>query len=135
MTNPTAEACKKSVERIQNFDAKTLVRREDLGQLSFINAVEPAQKLIDFFNLIPTDFLDEVPDNIIGQIKSHADSVFNTFGSILNFSALQNSAGERDNLIEVLKNNFEPIFNGLHNVVSYLTSRKRDFGALEREAR
>lgn len=135
MTNPTAEACKKSVERIQNFDAKTLVRREDLGQLSFINAVEPAQKLIDFFNLIPTDFLDEVPDNILGQIKSHADSVFNTFGSILNFSALQNSAGERDNLIEVLKNNFEPIFNGLHNVVSYLTSRKRDFGALEREAR
>lgn len=135
MTNIATDDCAKSVKRIQDFDAQTLVRREDLGQLSFINAVDPAQKLIDFFNLIPTDFLHEVPDNILEQIKQNSDTIFNIFGSIMNFSALHNSAGERDNLIETLKNNFEPTFNSLHNVVSYLTSRKRDFSALEREAR
>ncbi|MCZ8186187.1 MAG: hypothetical protein O9308_07385 [Beijerinckiaceae bacterium] len=135
MSSAAVENCRQSVERIQLFDVLALVRKEDLGQLSFANAVDPAKRIVDFFKIIPVDHLNELPDSQADELRRHADHVFSVFDSILNFSALHNSASDRDSLIEALKNSYDPIFNSLFHLVSFLTSRQKDFASLERDAR
>jgi hypothetical protein len=71
MSEENLADCIKSIERLQSFDPRTLERKEALGPFAFTNAVHHAQKLVEFFRLIPIDFIKELPDNQIATLKQH----------------------------------------------------------------
>ena len=128
----------KSLERVQQFDATQLPRRDVLGSgLSFDAAVEPAQRIIGLFQQLPVEHLKELPDGPLQQIRDQANSFYSTLQSILKFSieTEANPSSTRQQYIDSLKSAYDQVFTIVHPLVGYLTSRQRDFGALEREAR
>ena len=126
-----------SLERVQNFDTSTLPREQDLGTaLNFAEAVEPAQRIINLFRQFPVQFLAELPPNRQKEIKNQADSFFNILNDVQKFDAKTPDAfSQRTNIISNLKNQYQPYFDSLFSLIAYGSSRLRDFGALEREAR
>ena len=126
-----------SLVRVQSFDTKTLPRREDLGrELSFEDAVEPAQRAQHLFSLIPADVLPQVPQGHRAQVRAAADAFFNILEQIQKFSAQQSSAMEiRQSLIQQLTSNYEAWYNQISPAILFVTSNRQDFSRLEREAR
>lgn len=126
-----------SLERVQSFDTRLLPQTEKLGKdTSFQEAVEPAQRIINLFAQFPIQYIAELPENHIDQIKSNADSFYNILEGITQFDSRQNDAyGRRTGLIQSLINQYPNYFNNLHPLISYGSSRLRDYSALERDAR
>lgn len=133
----TLEEARASLLRVQGFDATTLPRELDLGSaLNFADAVEPARRIINLFQQFPVQYLDELPQNRQNDIKNHADSFFNILSQVQKFDPKTNDAfGQRNNIINSLKNQYQPYFDALCGLIAYGSSRLRDFSALEREAR
>lgn len=129
---------KSALERIQTFDVQTLPRRESLGlALSFADAVEPAQKAVRLFQQIPSLYLDDLPERYLEEIKGAANSIYSVFNEILEFNPAveDGSPARRTSIITSLNNHYNSIFGQIFPLVSYLSSRERDLGSLEREAR
>ncbi len=126
-----------SLERVQNFDTSTLPRETELGsELNFRDAVEPAERIINLFRQFPSQYLTELPPNRQTEIKNQSDSFFNVLSQIQKFDPKTADAfGQRNSIINNLKNQYQPYFDTLCNLIAYGSSRLRDFGALEREAR
>lgn len=131
------EEARASLERVQTFDTSALPRERDLGsELNFRDAVEPAQRIIDLFRQFPIQYLADIPPNRQTEIKNQADSFFNILNQINKFDPKTNDAfGQRNSIINSLKNQYQPYFDLLCQPIAYGSSRLRDFGALEREAR
>jgi len=133
----TLKEARASLERVQNFDTATLPREHDLGsELNFREAVDHAQRIISLFRQFPVQYLVELPESRQQEIKNQADSFYNVLNQIQKFDPKTPDAfGQRNGIINNLKNQYEPYFNNLSNLIAYGSSRLRDFGALEREAR
>lgn len=131
------EQAKNSLGRIQSFDSKTLPREDVLGTLSFTEAVEPADQLIDLYKQLSIDVLEQLPDSYLQTIKDQADSSFNVLKSILDFNldTGNNPKAQRDYLLGALRENYAPVFESLHPLISYSVRKSTDFTRLEREAR
>lgn len=132
-----AEAAK-SIERVQKFDSSQLPRRDVLGSsLSFDAAVEPAERIIRLFQQLPIEHLKDLPTGPLTQIRDQANSFFSTLESIMKFSADTDGspAATRSQYVSSLTSSYDQIFTTIHPLIGYLTSRQRDFGALERDAR
>lgn len=127
-----------SLERIQNFDAETLPRVDDLGSsVNFQDAVEPAKRLISLYKRLSLSALQDFPVPVCQNIKSWADADFQKFQQILDFdvSSVDKPAPTRDQYIEALRNAYEPAFKNLHPYISYSLHRAADFQRLDTEAR
>jgi hypothetical protein len=131
------EEAASSLSRVQQFDPSKLIRRDELGsEMSFEPAEPLAQKVIDLFRQIPVDHLKGLPDNLLQLIKNEADSFFNLVTQVLEFkSSMNNATAQREALISQLGGCYTGYFSNLHNIISYISSQQRDYGALEREAR
>lgn len=131
------EETKESLERIQSFQSETLRRTEDLGaQLHFGDAVEPAQRLVDIFRRLSVEALQDFPDPVLENIKSHANNVFNLFKQIEEFSPESgNPKQQRQQIIDTLTATYPSIFQGLHPYISYSLHRAADFQRLDATAR
>lgn len=132
------DAAKDSLIRVQEFQIGDLPRREELGSaMSFEESLDHARRSIRLFQQIPIDHLQDLPEADLKKVKSNADTLYNTFSSMLAFSpsSADNPAATRTQLIEQLKSQYDSFFQALHPLIAYLTSRQRDFAALEREAR
>src|SRR5260370_37439389 len=80
------DEARQSLDRVQKFDTKTLPRESELGsRMSFAEAVEPADRLITLFRQFPLQYLPELPTNRLNELKSQADSFFNTLDQIIKF--------------------------------------------------
>lgn len=129
---------KNSLERMQAFDVQTLPRRESLGHaLAFVDAVEPAQKAVRLFQQIPISYIDDIPERFLVEIKGAANSIYSVFREILEFDpvAEDGNNARRTSIIGSLNSNYDNVFGQIFPIVSYLSSRSRDLGALERESR
>lgn len=127
-----------SLKRVQEFDAESLARRDDLGvALNFAPAAKPAARLIQLFAQIPASALDDFPDGNLEQIRQQADSIYNIFQSILTFNVEKqsNPTGTRQGLIESLVNQYPSTWSVLHPYVAYSAAKTADFQRLEREGR
>lgn len=125
----------KSLERIQQFDTSKLPRTEELGSaMSFQDAVEPANRLIDLYKQLTVGALCQFPDAVLQSIKQQSDSDYNTLDSVLKFNAGR-TKGERDQQVQQIRNVYQPAFQALHPYISYSTRTATDFGRLERDAR
>ena len=87
------ESTREALNRIQQFDAKTLSREDDLGkQMSFSEAVQPAEALIDIYKRIPITALDDFSDTQLNAISGQAKADYNVFKQILDFNAQDGNA-------------------------------------------
>jgi len=108
MATPLEQA-KSSVQRIQEFDSATLPREADLGrQLSFRDAVAPAQRIIELYKQLSLETLSDFGDQQLNQLKSQADADFNRFNEVLNFDITpENATGRRDQLISQIEGAYQ----------------------------
>ncbi|MEH0373892.1 hypothetical protein [Vibrio mimicus] len=134
------EATRKSLDRIQTFDAKSLAREAELGRtFDFSGVVAPASKLIRLYNQLALSTLDDFPDSILSQIKQTADADFNRFQQAIDFDPTavvnQNPTQPRDQIIQQVTSAYDQTFQKLFPYISYGTSKSVDFQRMENEAR
>jgi len=125
-----------SISSITTYDLKQMPRTADLGKaLSFENAVDPTQKIIEFFKRIPIQNLNELPDTELKLIKTTADSFYQILDSIENYNSDTLTSNKRDEVVQQIIKQYQPIFTKLFPVIAYLTVRNTDFSELESKAR
>lgn len=124
-----------SLQRIQAFDTSTLPREARLGEdLNFLEAVEPANHIVDLFRQIPLDALTAFPQDQLNNLTSNADSAFQLLNQIVQFDpkSTANAFETRRGMIDTIKNSYAGFFNAMQLPIAYAASRLRDFDALER---
>lgn len=127
-----------SIERIQLFDVKTLPRIEELGQeINFINAVEPAKKVIELYKRLSLDALSDFPETELTKIKNDSNAIYSYFDEISNFSISGQASPEtlKQQIITKIGNKYAPTFSLLFPIISYSASRTTDSQLIETEAR
>jgi hypothetical protein len=136
-TETTYSKCKEALERIQTFDPKSLGRKEDLGQqLSFVEAVEPADRIIAVYKRIPISALDDFTDTQLNAIYGQANADFSVFNQILAFDATtSNAPNERNSLLANIKVRRDQVFDQLWQYIAYGVARITDTSLLEVQAR
>lgn len=131
------ELRKKQIVRVTDFDPIKLVRKEQLGELAFDEALEPARRLIDLFRKLPTGSLEDFAHKERELISLYANSTFEIFDEINKFSIITGSdpVATRQSLITKLEAAYQPAFSALFPLISYGVARTVDFSALEARAR
>lgn len=111
-----------ALESLQKLDPASLIRREELGSVfAFDTAVEPMQKLKDFFKQINRDNLKEIPEPSLDLIMNQLNNVAGTFQAIKNFNpTVVNAEENRKNLILELSYKYTECFNALNPLISYM---------------
>jgi hypothetical protein len=124
------------VKRMQDFDTSTLVRREQLGDLNFDDAIVPAQHIISVYQKLPIDAIREFPFAQLQTIQQQAKADFAQLDQILKFSlTATDPQATRLQYIESLKGSYQTTFNALYPLISYSVARTVDFSSLERNGR
>lgn len=136
-TQSVLDACKESLERIQNFDSKTLSREADLGrQLSFAEVVDSAEAVIAVYRRIPQSALSDFTDGQLSAITQQSQADYNTFKQILAFNASASDAyNQRAQLMGTVKARRDQAFEQLWQYISYGVARVTDTSVLEAQAR
>lgn len=131
------EKVREALERMQQFDVKSLSREDDLGkQMSFSDAVLPAEALIGIYKRIPLTALEDFSDTQLNAIGAQANADFNVFNQILDFNAqATNAATIRTSILTTLKTRRDQLFDQLWQYVAYGVARITDTSLLETEAR
>lgn len=136
-TQEALQATRESLERMQQFDVKTLARAEDLGKaLSFENALPAAEKLVQLYQRLGLSVLEDLTDQHLGTVKTQADADYSRFKNILDFStSISNPQTTRDQYVAQLEAAYDPAFNALWQYISYGVSKAIDTQRLENESR
>lgn len=136
-TSSVLENCTAALERVQQFEAQSLSREADLGrQMSFGEAVKPAQAVIDVYKRIPVSTLCDFTDGQLNTIQTQGNADYNLFKQILDFDATANNAsGTRASLLTQLKNRRDQLFDQLWQYIAYGVARITDTSLLETQAR
>ena len=131
------EQAKNSIQRIQEFDSATLPREADLGrQLSFRDAVAPAQRIVKLYKQLSLETLSDFGDHQLNQLYSQADADFHRFNEVLNFDITpENATGRRDHLISQIEGTYQQTFDVMYPLIAYGMTRAVDFQTMENEAR
>lgn len=124
-----------SLERMQSFEAATLVQESTLGSAkNFARAVDPANRLIQLYQRLSVRALEDLSEAKLTEVRNRANSDFNQFKQILEFDPDRTSA-DRDNLVNQVVQAYGPTFDILHPLVAYSLHRSADFQRLDAEAR
>lgn len=131
------EEAKASLTRIQDFDARSIGRREKLGDdLNFEDGIAPLERTLSLFREVSSDVLSDMSQQRRDVVKQWADALYNLVDEIRNFSvASGNPKQTRDNLIQQLNDGYDNYFEQLWPVIAYSVRRATDFSRMEREAR
>lgn len=129
------DEAKLSLERMQTFDAATLVQESKLGSAkNFARAVEPADRLVQLYRRLSERALEDLSERKLSEVKSRANSDYQQFTQILEFDPDRTSA-DRDSLIAQVVEAYGPTFDALHPLIAYSLHRSADFQRLDSEAR
>lgn len=130
------EEVKQSVERLQAFDLKSLPREQDLGQLNFKEAMDPAGRLVGLYKQLSLTALDDLSKQQVDNLKRQANSDYSRLEEILKFTLEQgNPQQARKNIIANFESVYNESFNVLHPLISYSATKSIDFQRLENDAR
>lgn len=138
MSTPTVlDTSRESLNRVQQFDANSLSREDDLGkQMSFSDAIKPAEALIDIYKRIPLTALEDFSDTQLNAINAQAQADYNVFKQILDFNATSSDAANiRTNILATLKTRRDQLFDQVWQYVAYGVARVTDTTLLETQAR
>lgn len=136
-TATVLETTRATLNRIQQFDVKTLSREDDLGkQMSFSEAVQPAAALIDIYKRIPITALEDFSDTQLNAIAAQANADFNVFQQMLDFNVqAADAATIRTGILSTVKARRDQLFDQLWQYVAYGVARITDTSLLETQAR
>jgi hypothetical protein len=136
-TESLLKQCVDSLTRVQTFDASMLSREDDLGkQMSFAEAVKPAEAIISLYKRIPLSSLQDFADNQLNAIHNQTNTDFNVFKQILDFNAAEGDAvGKRSRILESLQLRRDQLFEQVWQYVAYGVARTTDTSILENQAR
>ena len=127
------EEAQDSLRRMQDFDAETIARVDELGrELNFSAGVEPLKKTIALYREISLDVLPDMSVSRIQTVKQSADALFNQLQQILKFSTEGNPRQSRDQLLQQLVNGYDNTFEQLWPAIAYSVRRATDFSRMER---
>lgn len=121
---------------IEGFNAKDLIRRDDLGaDLNFADAEADFETAINLFKgLIGVDIM-RVPESKIQNLNKEMSVFIDSIDRIKKFSALQGST-ERQNLIQnIIYNYTNSWFDTISPIVAYCTKAGTDYEALQQQAK
>ena len=120
-TESVLKTCTESLTRIQMFKASTLSREDDLGkQMSFAEAVKPAETIVAVYKRISLSSLPDFADNQLNTIHHQANADFNVFKQILDFNAAASDAvGTRSSILSHLKVRRAHLFEQVWQFVDY----------------
>jgi hypothetical protein len=129
--------CTESLTRVQTFKPKTLSREDDLGkQMSFSDAVKPAEAIIAVYKRIPLSALPDFADGQLNAIHAQANADFSVFKQILDFDATSSGAAiTRTNLLDQIRVRRDQLFEQVWQYVAYGVARATDTSVLETQAR
>lgn len=129
-------AATKSLTRVQEFDPASLVQKEKFGQVSFDEAVEPAQRIVELFRQLPAVTLDLLPSNELSIVQTQSDSIYGLFEQILGFDIDAGDVKNRKSqFIDKLKSSYQSHFSQIFPLISYSVARTADFNRLEEQGR
>lgn len=126
------------IKELQEWDVASLAREEELGrQFAFNAAVSPAKRLRTLFQQIPIAHLTELPGPQLQPLAQQANAILNRFRDLIEFdpTKIENPAAQRTFLVTQLEEIYDGVFASVWHQIAYLSSRERDFGAMEVEAR
>lgn len=132
------EETQNSVLQVQRLDSNSVVRESDLGKpFALYDAVEPLSRLVKLFQQIPAEYITELPEQQANQLKTQADAVLNRVRELDEFdpTSIENPTAKRTSLVDQLEAAYPTVFNSIWHHIGYLSSRERDFAAMETEAR
>jgi hypothetical protein len=126
-----------ALERMQNLDVSTLPREEELGQkFNFLEVVSPTERLLKLYRQLPVSILEDLPENVLTNIRDRANQDYNIIGDILKFDPTQQNALQtRKSCIDQIYNSYKNTFNFLHPYISYSLNKTADFKRMEGDAR
>jgi hypothetical protein len=126
-----------SLGRIQQFDVKELERSNSLGiTFSFVDAVKPAQDVVDLYKRIPITALSDFTDEQLNSIKGQANADFQIFDTILKFDPkTDGTAQRRQGIINQVQGRRDAVFKELWQYIAYGVARLTDTSSLEVQAR
>jgi hypothetical protein len=126
-----------ALDRMQQFDAKSLGREADLGkQLNFAEAIESAEAIIGIYKRISLTALEDFTNTQLNSIKAQAQSDYNMFKQVLDFQATSNNASNiRTSLISEIEKRRDALFEVLWQYIAYGVARNTDTNLLEIQAR
>lgn len=126
-----------SLRRMQEFDVQTLPREKELGSaVNFLDAVEPAERLVSLYKKLAIISLDDLSSNALQQIKDKANADYTILKQAIDFTLSQQNPQEaRNSIIQQLINAYDPSFQSLHPFISYSLHRSADFQRLDADAR
>lgn len=136
-TESILKACIESLTRVQKFKASTLSREDDLGkQMSFAEAVKPAEAIVAVYKRIPISALSDFTDSQLNLIQAQANADYSVFKQMLDFNAAGgDAASTRINLLATLGARRDQLFEQVWQYVAYGVARVTDTSLLETQAR
>ena len=136
-TATTLDTCRESLTRMQQFEVDSLSRADDLGkQMSFSEAVKPAEALVAIYKRLPLSALEDFSDTQLHAINLQAQADYNVFKQILDFNATtSDAANTRTNILATLKTRRDQLFDQVWQYVAYGVARITDTSLLETQAR
>lgn len=128
-----------ALRRIQDFDPEILVREQELGsKFALRECVDPARRVIELFKLISPAQIGFFPQDQQNAIRDSANAFFNLLESCQKFEiegAQPTPIDAKNSLVQQVAQQYQPLFNQLHPLISFAVTRSQDFAQLERDAR
>lgn len=130
------EDATRALVALQNFDAKKLGRRGDLGTMNFDAVIPAASKVIELFRKVPVDILDELPEAQLKSVLTAVNASRKLFDDVLAFDLKQPNPDEnRTALFSQIRAQYKTAFPNVYPWISYGVARTVDFNGLDAEAR
>jgi hypothetical protein len=137
MADEYTEEVRSSLQRVQIEELADIGQRARLGERLNFEAVIPSlQKITGLFSSIDEMYIGQLPFQHQKIVLDNANAFFHQIESIRKFDETQsNPHSARQRIIDSVEGAYEHYFNHLLPVISFISSRSRDFAVFEREAR
>ena len=127
MTNQIADQLHENIKKLLSFDKKSLIAREEWGELNFRNAEDELGNIFAILSHLNSLPIYDLPAQILSGINTVLNNVKNNFDSINNFNIkLPNPVAARDALQNQVQTNAKSLFDHTYSYISYLMVVKND---------
>lgn len=125
------------LEGLSKYTPQDFVRPELGSDLSFETGLPIFEQYLKLYGDLRGCNLDNVPIEVIQELRNQAESAFQKFTQIKDFAPRQHGAPfqERDRIIDDLQSSFGGQWNVISPVIAFAIRKGTDFEALEKRAR
>lgn len=134
LSTETLATYKNLLSTIKDFNAKDLIRRDELGtEMNFADAEDDFDSAIGLFKGLLDIDITRVPPSKIDDLNRDMENFIGYIQSIKTFSSTQ-GVNERESLINNIINNYDRWFNDISPIIAYCIKADTDYDALKRQA-